>query len=149
MRSGSNDLIYDVGMHLGDDTAFYLSQGFRVIGIEANPQIAVQARDRFSNEIESGRLTIVNAGVAETFGTAPFWICEENSTWNSFQRKIAARNGMKHHAVTIPTRPFRDILDEYGTPLYLKIDIEGNDHLCIRDLAGRPLPRFVSMETEC
>lgn len=56
---------------------------------------------------------------------------------------------MKHHAIEIPTRRFREILDQYGVPVYLKIDIEGNDHLCIRDLSGRPLPRFVSMESEC
>lgn len=147
--SDTNDLIYDVGMHFGDDTAFYLSQAFRVIGIEGNPEIAAKARDRFSKEIQSGQLTIVNAGIAETSGTAPFWVCEENSTWNSFHEKIAARNGMKHHSINIPTRRFREILDQYGVPLYLKIDIEGNDPLCISDLAGRPLPRFVSMESEC
>lgn len=145
----SNHLIYDVGMHLGDDTAFYLSQGFKVVGIEANPDIAAKSSHRFAKEIESGQLTIVNAGIAEASGTAPFWVCDGNSTWNSFQEKIAARNGMKHHAIQIPTRRFREILDQYGVPYYLKIDIEGNDHLCIRDLAGGPLPRFVSMETEC
>jgi hypothetical protein len=28
----------------------------------------------------------------------------------------------------------------------LKIDIEGKDPLCIRDLGGRPLPPFISAE---
>ena len=31
------DLIYDIGMNHGEDTAYYLSKGFRVIAIEANP----------------------------------------------------------------------------------------------------------------
>lgn len=31
------DLVYDVGMHNGDDTAFYVSQGYRVVAIEADP----------------------------------------------------------------------------------------------------------------
>ena len=32
-------LIYDVGMNNGDDTAYYLRRGFRVIAIEPNPPI--------------------------------------------------------------------------------------------------------------
>ena len=35
-----DDLIFDVGLHHGDDAAYYLSKGFRVVGIEANPQLA-------------------------------------------------------------------------------------------------------------
>jgi hypothetical protein len=30
-------LIYDVGMNNGDDTAYYLRRGFRVVAIEPNP----------------------------------------------------------------------------------------------------------------
>ena len=32
-------LIYDVGMHNGDDTAYYLRRGFRVVAIEPNPAL--------------------------------------------------------------------------------------------------------------
>ena len=34
------DLIYDIGMNNGDDTAFYLIRGYRVLAIEANPELA-------------------------------------------------------------------------------------------------------------
>ena len=33
------DLIYDVGMHKGEDTEFYLSKGFKVVGFEADPDL--------------------------------------------------------------------------------------------------------------
>ena len=36
------DLIYDVGMHNGDDTAYYLHKGFRVIAIDANPAMVTR-----------------------------------------------------------------------------------------------------------
>ena len=143
------DLVYDVGMHNGDDAAYYLSQGLRVLAIEADPQLVAQARARFSDELRSGKLTLVNAGIAATSGTGEFWICDEKSVWNSFDRSIASRQGMKHHAVEVPTRTFGEILEEYGVPLYLKIDIEGNDHLCVRELARRALPQFISLESEC
>ena len=42
------DLIVDVGAHNGDDTAFYLHKGYRVIAIEANPVLAKSITVRFA-----------------------------------------------------------------------------------------------------
>jgi hypothetical protein len=39
------------------------------------------------------------------------------------------------------------VLEEFGIPYYLKIDIEGNDILCVQDLDPRTLPQFISIET--
>jgi hypothetical protein len=55
-----NDLVYDVGMNNGDDTAYYLSLGFRTVAIEANPELVKYAKARFAREIASGRLIILN-----------------------------------------------------------------------------------------
>jgi FkbM family methyltransferase len=143
-----NDLIYDVGMHNGNDTAFYLHQGFRVLAMDADPIAVEAARRRFSSELTSRRLTLLNVGIADRAGRGKFWICEGNSAWNSFHLKVSSRLGLKHHPIEIDTRPFTDILDEYGVPVYLKVDIEGNDYLCIQDLAGRSLPPFISVEAE-
>lgn len=35
-------LVIDVGMHNGDDTAYYLHRGYRVVAIEANPAWVVR-----------------------------------------------------------------------------------------------------------
>jgi FkbM family methyltransferase len=143
------DLIFDIGLHTGGDTAHYLRQGYRVVAVEANPQLAAQARRRFAMAIESGRLSVLNVGIAETTGVSNFWICDLKSEWSSLERRIAGRRGSEHHAIEIPKRRCAEILDEYGTPYYMKIDIEGNDELCVRALAGRALPPFLSIETEC
>ena len=54
-NSRQDDLIYDIGAHKGDDAAFYLAKGFRVISVEAHPTHASVIRRRFSSEIEDGR----------------------------------------------------------------------------------------------
>src|SRR5260370_42593606 len=59
------DLIYDVGMHEGEDTDFYLKKGFRVIGFEADPDLIERCRNRFSREIGEGRLTLVEGAIVE------------------------------------------------------------------------------------
>lgn len=140
------DLIFDVGMNNGDDTAYYLFKGFRVVAIDADPTMIASARTRFAEPIRQGRLELVNAAVGPREETAPFWICEGNSEWNSFDRQIASRNGLSCHAIEVRCQPFRDLLRRYGVPYYLKIDIEGHDQYCIADLDRRDLPRYLSQE---
>ena len=49
------DLIFDIGMHKGEDTEFYLKKGFRVVAIEADPDLANLCRKRFKEFIDKGR----------------------------------------------------------------------------------------------
>ena len=141
-----DDLVYDVGMNNGDDTAYYLHRGFRVVAVEADPALVRRARERFRREIESGRLILLDVAVAEEDGELPFWVCETRSEWSSVHRAIAARDGRPHHEVRVTGRTFSSILEEFGVPHYLKIDIEGNDHLCIEALREDDLPRYLSVE---
>jgi FkbM family methyltransferase len=141
-----NDLIYDVGMNTGDDTAYYLHRGFRVVAVEANPRLVDHAQQRFPEEIANGRLIIEGVGIAETEGEAPFWVCERLSEWSSFDRSIASREGSIHHSITVPTVRFGSILRKYGVPFYLKIDIEGSDSLCLKDLTAASAPSYISVE---
>ena len=60
-----NDLIFDVGAHKGEDVAFYLSKGFRVIAIEANPEFCQEIADRFKEAISRGSLTVINTAIAQ------------------------------------------------------------------------------------
>ena len=140
-------LIYDVGMNNGDDTAYYLSRGFRVLAIEPNPQLVATAAARFRHEIQAGDLTILNIGVAAEDGELPFWVCETDSRLSSFDlRDIAINSSYTAREIRVQTRAFRSILDDFGTPFYLKIDIQGNDRLCVEALTPSQLPRFLSIE---
>lgn len=138
-------LIYDVGVNDGSDSAYYLSLGYRVLGIEANPDLAERLKDRFAREIREHQYILLNAGIAETEGQLDFWV-SEISEWSSFNKEIASRNGTLHRSVTIPTRRFASVIREFGVPLYCKIDIEGNDRLCLIDLAPETAPSYVSIE---
>src|SRR3954452_12146547 len=124
-------LIYDVGMHDGADSAYYLRQGYRVVAVEANPVFADRARQLFAREVQQGSLTILNVGIASDDGTATFWICDDHTDWSSFDRGMASRESARHHSIEVPLRSFDVILQEHGVPHYCKIDIEGNDHVCL------------------
>jgi FkbM family methyltransferase len=141
-----NKLIYDVGMNNGDDTAYYLFKGYRVVAIEADPTLVDKARYRFAAEIDQGRLALLNVAVGPEERLVPFWICEGRNEWNSFDRANAAKYGQQCHALDVQCTRFRNILGEHGVPHYLKIDIEGHDHYCLADLDPDDLPRYVSLE---
>lgn len=139
-------LIYDVGLHNGDDTASYLAMGYKVVAIEADPVQADTARQKFKEHIASGQLRILNIGVASQEGEFEFYINEVYPEWNSFDLSIASRDDLPWHAIKIKTEPFDQILKNNGVPFYLKVDIEGHDYLCIRGLDKNNLPKFISVE---
>lgn len=140
------DLIFDVGLNNGDDTAYYLALGFRVLAIEAASNLAEAAARRFEKSIAQGKLRILNVGIADREGVLPFWICEGNSEWSSFDRDSASRGGHSCHAVDVPCVPFGNILRDHGVPNYLKIDIELHDRGCLDGLDRNNLPTYVSLE---
>lgn len=139
------DLIYDIGMWHGNDTAYYLERGFRVLAIDANPLLVAKARARSAQQISTGRLTILPAGIGKEKGTHSFWVNNGHTEWSSLTKKIACRDGnCREEKVECVT--FQSILDAYGIPYYLKVDIEGNDVLCIETLVGGELPQYISAE---
>ncbi|HXU20465.1 MAG TPA: FkbM family methyltransferase [Verrucomicrobiae bacterium] len=142
------DLIYDVGLFDGGDSAYYLARGYRVVAIDANPSMVERARSRFKADVEAKRLNLLNVGIAKSPGTATFWVSDKPE-WSSFNREIASRDDTHHRPVPVPVVPLSDLLSEYGIPHYLKIDIEGNDRLCVESLKGAELPQYVSVEAEC
>ena len=141
-----SDLIIDVGMHDGSDTAYYLSKGYRVVAIDANPHLCELAIQRFHAELSSGQLKVLNLGITSESGSMDFWINTHNTELSSFDRSMASRFGGELIATRVETLPFRKILQDHGVPYYLKVDIEGLDDLCLRDLDPLNLPEYVSAE---
>ncbi|MHC5071858.1 MAG: FkbM family methyltransferase [Planctomycetota bacterium] len=140
------DLIYDVGMHNGDDTAYYLEKEFQVVAVEANPVLVQRARKRFAHAIAERRLQILNEAIGPEAGTGTFWINDDNDEHSSFDREVCERNGSQSRSIEVEYVPFAEILAACGVPYYLKIDIERADIHCLRALDRQELPKYVSVE---
>lgn len=144
-------LIFDFGMHKGEDADFYLKKGFRVVGVEADPGHASHCERRFEAECREGRLVIVNKAVAEAAGTIDFHVNDSVSVWGTADPEWMLRNraaGTNSRVVQVDAVRAEDLLREYGVPYYMKVDIEGFDHLCLEALAGLDdRPRYVSVES--
>ena len=147
------NLVFDIGMHRGNDSAFYLALGYRVVGIEANPDLAEFARRRFATEISQGKMTIVEGAVAEAgSGTVTFYRRGAGDGMGSIESRPGIP-GFDAAEVTgqveVPVVDLPACLDRYGTPHYMKVDIEGAEAHCLSALAGRPLiPDHLSVEAD-
>jgi FkbM family methyltransferase len=141
-------LVYDIGLHDGRDTGHYLRERSRVVAVDANPVMCAAAEANFRDYIRTGQLKVINRGIAEDKGQLEFWVCDDVSEWSSFHRDIASRDGSKHHAVTVECVRITDIVGEFGVPAYMKIDIEGNDRVCIGGLTSATAPKYISIEMD-
>jgi FkbM family methyltransferase len=148
MATVNSDLIYDVGLFDGDDTAYYLHQGYRVLSIDANPNMIERAKQRFAKELQAGRLTLLNRAISPTGGMIRFHVSEVPE-WSSVFVAVASRNGTPYREVEVATTRIDEVFEQYGVPHYLKIDIEGNDRLCLMGLSPQMRPKYVSAESEC
>lgn len=150
--SGTPDLIFDLGMHKGEDAAFYLAKGFRVVGVEASAELCTSVEDRLGAYVRSGQLTIVNAAIAAEDGPVDFFV-NPNSVWGTTQPEWADRNerlgSATSETITVDGIRCERLLETHGIPRYMKIDVEGADTQCLealRSVEGRPA--FVSIESE-
>jgi len=140
-------LIFDLGMNNGDDSAYYLSRGFDVVAVEANPSLCNKARDRFRTAIDERRLTILNAAIWEKAGEATFYVNLDNDHWSSLDIGWAGRDASQCKEITVPCATLSSLFNEFGVPHYLKIDVEGVDESVLEQLRSSSLlPLYVSVE---
>lgn len=141
------ELIFDLGMNNGDDTCYYLRKGYRVVAIEANPVLCAAARQRFSDAVRERRLHVVNCAIWEQNTRRPFFITKDKDNWASLFTNWAGRDGVEYEEIEVDCRTLNDVVSEYGVPHFLKIDIEGADHVPLAQLETLPaLPRYLSVE---
>jgi len=152
------DLIYDIGMHKGEDTEFYLSKGFRVIAFEADPDLLCFCKDRLNEFIAQGQLTIVEGAIVDSAAImagqkkVPFYKNTNISVFGTVFANWSERNeklGSSSIRIEVDAVDFACMLQKHGMPHYMKIDIEGCDMACINILKTfSERPDYVSIESD-
>jgi FkbM family methyltransferase len=138
------DLVYDVGLHKGEDSAFYLAKGYRVVAFEANPDLIAACKQRFAAEIAAERMTIVEGAITDFPAPTVRFYKHPESGWGTTNEEWVARNLAVGQAepVDVPAVSMSDTLRRTGIPSFMKIDVEGADGLCLQallDFEQRPL----------
>src|SRR5262245_43298764 len=117
------DLIFDVGLHKGEDSEYYLKMGFRVIGVEADPDLVRECHTRFAKEVASGQLKIIQGAIAEGRGRISLYK-NENSVWGTTSQQWAKRNerlGSQSKLINVDVVDVKELFQTIGLPFYLKL----------------------------
>jgi FkbM family methyltransferase len=142
---GYSKTIFDVGMYDAADSVYYLAEGYRVIAIEANPTLVRMAEARLSDAVSLGQLIVVNGAIASEHGMLDLHLCGRDLGSSSLIAELIAEREPAGR-VQITVFPITDLIDRYGVPYYMKVDIEGFDRHCILPLTEHTAPEFLSFE---
>ncbi len=162
--------IFDIGLNTGQDTASYLAApNARVVAVEANPTLIDSATEKFAPELREKRLTLVRVGLTNLKGAGQpttaakpgitFWVNTANNKFGSFVEHLGCRSERgalmpkgDHtycRKIEIATKTCHELIREYGTPMYMKIDIEGMDQACflsLKNVKREERPKYLSVE---
>ena len=139
-----NALVFDVGAHVGDKTAYYLSnQVEKIICIEPHPEVLIDLRNRYQNE---SRVVIEPMGLSDTEGVGLFFpgFGPSISTMSSDWKLGRFKNDKWGPGIWIPVTTLDNMIKKYGVPDFCKIDVEGFEWNVLMGLTYR-IP-YISFE---
>ena len=149
------NLIYDVWLHKGEDTLYYLQKWFDVIAFEADPELVQFNREKYAHYISKWSLTIVEWAIVPGKNTqtqVSFYKNKDKSVWWTVANERASRNqNLWTHSelITVQTINFVEQIEKYWVPYYIKIDIEWMDTVCLNAfLSFEHKPDYISIESE-
>lgn len=144
---GESDVIFDVGLNVGDKTACFLNLGCRVVGFEPQKDIYLQARKRFEGrhgfmaenialDDKKGVAVMYIAGYHTLSSMNPEFISqvkEERFSGYSWDKKEI-----------VNTDTLDNMILRYGIPKYIKIDVEGYELSVLKGLTRKI--NYISIE---
>jgi FkbM family methyltransferase len=144
----NENLVFDLGFYNGDTSLPYLKEGYTVIGVDCNPNLGMIG-DAFEYII-NGQLILEKKCISDTDNDiVDFYIQPNKMVFSSVNKDIAGRVDGSI-CCQVETMTLASLIKKYGTPIYCKIDIEGNDILALKSLFDvEEKPKFISCETEC
>lgn len=153
------ELVFDVGANVGKITKIFLDMGMEVVAIEPQDE-CVNILD--SNYGKNENLTIIQKVLGPSVGEAELHICSANtlSSLSVDWIKSVKSSGRFHYSweekKIIPMTTIDQLIDLYGVPAFIKIDVEGSEYEVMKGLS-RPInyisfefvPEFVDQTFKC
>ena len=119
------ELVFDIGAHTGAKTEWFLQRGARVVAVEPQSACIDILRRRCGNY---SNLTIVQKGLSDAVGTMTMHINDHEPVLSTFSQKwmtgrFSDKVWAKHVEIEMTT--FDSLINQFGSPRYTKVDVEG------------------------
>jgi len=142
---GPGDLAFDIGAHVGDRTASFRRLGARVLACE--PQKSCFRLLRLLHVMD-GKVTLLETAVSDREGVLTFSVNTRNPTVSTLSPEFvsAAMSGARgwegqewDRQVEVKATTLDRLIETYGQPSFIKIDVEGAEEQVLRGLSA-PVP---------
>ncbi|RIV37376.1 FkbM family methyltransferase [Micromonospora radicis] len=142
VRSG--DLVFDIGSHVGDHIGSFRRLGARVVAVEPQPLCLRALRAIYADD---DQVTVVEAACGAQPGRVGFLVNSANPTVSTASTDFVAAaigaGGWEGQVwdgqIEVPVTTVDALIAEYGTPTFVKIDVEGFEDAVLAGLS-RSLP---------
>jgi FkbM family methyltransferase len=142
------DLVFDVGANVGLYSETFLRLGARVVAVEPNPKCIAQIK-RLQ---PSKQLVIERAAVGNAVGEGVLYLCDDcdahstlSTEWMSVAHGVPRLTTKKwSQTAATPITTLHRLAEQYGRPVFIKIDVEGFEREALAGLSQ--LPRHLSFE---
>lgn len=124
------DLVFDIGAHVGDRVAAFRRLGARVVAVEPQPALVKTLRLLYGRD---NNVTIEATAIGRTTGEIELSVNVDNPTVSTastdFIAAAAGAPGWQGQTwgkrVTVPLTTIDALIERHGSPVFIKIDVEG------------------------
>jgi FkbM family methyltransferase len=140
------DLCFDVGTNIGNRAELFLELGAKVICVEPQQACLQHLYKAFNN---NKNIVIVPKALADKEGYAMLDVCEDAPILSTMSDKWKnegrfSKNYKWNSTQEVPTTTLNALIEQYGMPVFCKIDVEGFELTVLKGLT-KPI-RSISFE---
>ncbi len=127
---GPGSLAFDLGAHVGNRVRCWRGLGARVVAVEPQPDLLRVLHLLYGRD---EGVTLVPEAVGRELGRAALWVSERHPTVTTLSADWARRvctepsfHGVRwREAAQVPVTTLDDLIQRFGEPAFIKIDVEG------------------------
>lgn len=140
-------LVFDIGANKGHYSFVFSQLGLRTVAVEPNPDCVRHIQIAYGEGIET-----LQAAVGERNGLTTLYLSDQRDDLSSLsegwlstlQRIRPDYRGLTARKLTVPLVTLNSLIEQFGVPYYIKIDVEGSEEKVLEGLSL--FPQLLSFE---
>lgn len=133
------DICFDIGANIGERTAYFVKLGATVVAVDPQPSCCRQLEKSFA---DNNQVTVINKALGAKTGTADMMVCSSSAISSMSPEWINAVKESGRFAefdwdqkITVEVTTLDQLIDAFGKPSFIKIDVEGFEYNVINGLS--------------